>query len=157
MDAASTYHFSRLRLSSTCYSRYVEAAASGTDLQKRAGSLVAELGGCWALFPCLAASATQVLGEPGEHAPTTATASYSLTVLGLTTGATYKLYRTTGLFEGYQVPQSTTALSSVCTAQGPSRCTSISFVATRPVMTFTQGSTGDEPGAPSLGEFAATR
>jgi hypothetical protein len=85
--------------------------------------------------------------EPGEFGTTSATASYSLTVSGLTAGQTYTVYRTTGLFAGFKIPQSAAALAATCTAQG-SGCKSISFTATAKSMSLTQE---------HLGGFAAPR
>jgi hypothetical protein len=88
----------------------------------------------------------QVSGEPGEGRTTTATAAYTATVSGLTAGQNYRLYRTTGLFNGFTIPQRAADLAATCTAQGAG-CSSISFTATGPSMAITEG---------SLGAFAAT-
>lgn len=88
----------------------------------------------------------QVNEEPGEYSSTSATAKYTVTVSGLTSGAAYRLYRTTGLFAGHTIPKSAAALASVCTSQGAG-CVSAAFTATGPSMTFTEA---------QLGGFAAT-
>jgi hypothetical protein len=89
----------------------------------------------------------QVNMEPGEYGTTSATASYSLTVSALTAGQKYTVYRTTGLFAGFKIPQSAAALAAVCTAQAAG-CRSISFTATASSMSLTQE---------HLGAFAAPR
>lgn len=85
--------------------------------------------------------------EPGEYSTSSATASYSLTVSALTAGQKYTVYRTTGLFAGFRIPQSAAALAATCTAQG-ANCKSISFTATATSMSLTQE---------HLGGFAAPR
>lgn len=95
----------------------------------------------------------QVSGEPGENKVTAATASYKLIVSGLTAGTAYRLYRTTGFFNQFRIPQSAAALASTCTAQG-ANCRSISFTASANSMTFTHASTGS--GTVALGQFQAT-
>lgn len=68
-------------------------------------------------------------------------------VSGLTINTRYKLYRTTGLFDGGVIPQNTTALQAACTAQGTG-CTAYTFTATLAIMSFTQA---------NVGSFAARR
>lgn len=98
---------------------------------------------------------TQVAGEPGERRATAATASYTATVSGLTVGVTYRLYRTTGLFAGYTIPQSAADLASTCATQGAG-CRSITFTATAPSMVFSQASKGTPEAAAELGQFSAS-
>jgi hypothetical protein len=91
--------------------------------------------------------------EPGEYATTIATtASYSLAVSGLTAGQTYRLYRTTGLFAGFTIPQSASVLAATCASQG-TNCCSIPFIATGASAVFNQTSTGT--GTTQLGQFPA--
>lgn len=101
----------------------------------------------------LASFLLQVSSEPGENRVTTATASYKLIVSSLTAGRAYRLYRTTGFFNNFRIPQSAAALASTCAAQG-ANCQSISFTASASSMTFTHASTGS--GTVALGQFQAT-
>lgn len=96
---------------------------------------------------------TQTSYEPAEGAASTsATAAYSLTIKGLTVGQTYRVYRTTGLFSSYQIPQSAANLATACAAQG-SNCRSIDFTATATSQSVSEASVGT--GSTALGRFNA--
>jgi len=79
---------------------------------------------------------TAANGEPGASSNTNAVAKYTLTISGLTPHVSYKVYRTTGLFDNYQIPQSADALGQACTLQGVAKCKTATFTAKADTVQF---------------------